>query len=1137
MATAAVVIFGFLSAVQLPVELLPDLAYPSITVQTRYPDAAPVSVEQFVTRPVEEAVGVIPGLRDMRSTSRAGISEVVLEFRWDENMDFTAMDVREKLGLVQLPREADQPRVLRYDPALDPILRVALTGDRDLDELRQLADRWIKPRLEAVRGVASAKVRGGLDPEILVEADEDRLAALGLTLDDLAAALRSENVNQPGGILKDWGSVYLIRTLHEFQDLEQVRRTVIRDMEHGRVRIEDVAEVSRGHRDREEITGHDGAETVEIALHREGSANTLAVAAAIREELDRIGVELGEGCRLTVLTDQSGYIEEAVGQVWTAALIGVVLAVLVLYFFLRKFWATLIVAMTIPVSVFAAFLPMKLAGVNLNIMSLGGLALGVGMLVDNSIVVLEAIDRRKKEGLDRREATRLGAGEVAGAVTAATLTTICVFLPIVFVRGVAGQLFYDLSVTVCLSLVASLAVSLTLIPSLSSLGFDRGLFRGRPTLFRWDERVEIERDGSSAALLLWRFFLYGGSRSRRIPWILLNYSVLLLPRLLALPLSLVFLILQLPVGILFPWIGSVRLGRIHLQPLGDPAHPTSRLLTVYLFPARLAVVIVVGVIWGALQAFARLFDVLTWPATKAFEKVRRSYPGLLSASLRLRWAVLPVTFALFVAILSAVPLLGTDLVPDLAQGEFAFRLRTPEGTPLESTADLVGRVEDRFAGDPAFRTVFSVVGSLPSTASGRQTLGENLAQINFVLPERAGAEMEQDAVRRVREVLASFPNLESELVRPSVLSLQPPVEVKIFSENLEDLDLAAAAVADAILPIRGIRDVSSTVEPGNPEIRVEIDRERAGALGVRAEDLGRSLRRQIRGEVVGQFREGEERLDIRLRASEPFRDRATEIGSLRIRLAGGGTVPVTAFAAVDVGRGPGAIHRSRGRVARVAARSEAEDLGTLLGRVREAVAATELPAGTVAELSGRNTELQVSFDSLKLAIALAVFLVYVVMAMQFESLLHPFVILLSVPLGAIGVVAALFATGITVNVLVLIGAVMLSGIVVNNSIVLVDAVNRRRRTGASPREALMEAGKERFRPILMTTITTVLALLPMALGLGAGDELRAPLAVTVIGGLSVATLLTLVFIPCLYLVLSFTRERDGTHPTAAEEAR
>jgi len=1060
MVTIAVTVFGAISWWNLPVELLPDLSYPTLTIQTEYEDAAPSSVEQFVTRPVEEAVGVTPGVRDLRSISRAGLSEVILEFDWDSEMDFKVMEVWEKVGLAELPREADRPRVLRYDPSLDPIMRLSFTGDRRLDDLRQVAERWIKPRLEAVTGIAAAKVRGGLDPEVQVLADEDRLAALGLTLDDLAQALRAENVNQPGGTLKDWGAVYLVRTLHEFEDLDQIRRTVVRETANGRVRVEDVATVRRGHRDREEIMHDAGQEAVEIALHREGSSNTIAVAAEVREELALLREEMSSDLALTVLTDQSAYISNAITSVGWAALWGGLLAVGVLYFFLRDVVSTVIIGVTIPVAVVATFLPMFKVGVSLNIMSLGGLALGLGMLVDNSIVVLEAIDRHRSLGLPRREAAFRGGSEVAGAVTAATLTTVAVFLPIVFVSGVAGQLFYDLAVTVCLSLVASLLLSLTLIPMVAS--------------------IEV-----------------GAGRSLP-PRTVLDYALAPLGKVGGRPLTAILLPLRL-------------LGRLLLLVAGG-----------LVLALRLLVVgasHVLGALWWCL---AWLLHVVGLVPAWGVDALGRAYPSWLGHSLRWRWAVLPVAFGVFALALAGMTSLGTNLVPDLSQGEFAFRLRTAAGSTLENTADLVSRIEGLLDDDPRFERIFSVVGSLPSTASGRQTIGENLARIDFVVAGAARADAEQAAIRRVREVLDLFPSVEAELVHPSVLSVRPPIAVNVFSDDLDDLDAAAAKVAQALARIDGIADVATTSEPGNPEITIEIDRERAASLGLQAAPLGRSLRRQIRGEVVGQFREQEERIDIRLRAAADDRNRAEDVSALRVRLDNGQTIPISAIADVTLTQGPAAIHRSSGaRVAQVSAKVTQADLGKKLEEVRSAIAGSPLPGGAVAEMSGQDRELKVSFDSLKLALALAIFMVYVVMAVQFESLRYPFVILLAVPLGLIGVVAALLVTGTSVSVLALIGAVMLAGIVVNNAIVLVDAINRRHHAeGDDLVAAIVAAGKERLRPILMTTTTTVLALLPMALGIGAGSELRRPMAITVIGGLSVATLLTLIVIPCLYHALT-----------------
>jgi HAE1 family hydrophobic/amphiphilic exporter-1 len=739
----------------------------------------------------------------------------------------------------------------------------------------------------------------------------------------------------------------------------------------------------------------------------------------------------------------------------------------------------------------------------------------------------------------------LGAREVAGAVTAATLTTICVFLPIVFVQGIAGQLFRHLAITVCISLTASLAVSLTLIPSLAALDL-REWVTHVPTLFAMDREATEDEPYHSLASAIgrfasWPFLLMEGVM--RVPagllWLILQLGALPvlalllhrfglvsmgLVRISILVVPAVYLLLVVLEVIARPLLpAAVRIGNIiGVPPIGNGRYALSVFLTTFLLLPRALIAGVFAVLAAAFWLVEWLFHYVTWPLSKLLGLVGRGYPGGLGVALRLRWLVLVLAFGLFALALYAVPRLGTRLVPDLTQGEFAFRLQLPEGTPLESTAEVVARIEEPLVGDPRFLRVFSAIGSLPSAASGRQTYGENLAQVNVVLPEGAGEEEEAEAVARVREVLDLFPNVEAELGRPSVLTLRPPVAVKVYSDDLATLDRAATRVARALAGIPVLEDLTTTVEPGHPEVLLELDQERAGALGVRADQISQTLRRQIRGDVVGEFREGEERIDIRLRVQESFRDRAAEVESLRIRLPDGTMVPVSSVAKVTIGRGPATVRRSeQNRVAEVTAQVRAADLGATLENVEDVLTELALPAGAVAEVSGQNRELETSFASLRLALVLAIFLVYVVMAGQFESLVHPLVILLAVPLGAVGVIAALLVTETPLSVLALIGTVMLAGIVVNNAIVLVDAINRRRRQEHQfLDEAIVGAGRERLRPILMTTTTTVLALLPMAVGLGAGDELRAPLAITVIGGLTAATLLTLLVVPCLYRALS-----------------
>lgn len=473
MVALAAAAFGIVGYQRLALDLLPDISYPSLTVQTEFPDTAPAEVENLITRPIEESLGVCKGLRTIHSVSRSGVSEVTLEFEWDADMDLLVMDVREKLDRLVLPEEAEDPIVLRFDPSLDPILRLALSGPLPLTELRQIADRKVKQEFETIPGIAAARVKGGLEEEIQIEVHQDRLAALAIPLERVREVVGGSNVNLPGGSLQDEESRYLIRTVNEYDSVEEIGDLIVREEAGAVVRMRDVAEVRRGTKDREEITRVGGAEGIEIDLYKEGDANTVTASRAVQERMRELAGKLPEGCSLTILFDQSRFIKRAIDEVRGAALLGGLLAILVLFVFLRDLRSTLIIATSIPLSLIVTFMAMYRMNISLNVMSLGGLTLGIGMLVDNSIVVLEAIFRKRAEGEGLARAAIDGATEVGGAVVASTLTTVAVFLPIVFVEGIAGQLFKDMALTVTLSLLASLVVAVTLAPMLSSLGKDR----------------------------------------------------------------------------------------------------------------------------------------------------------------------------------------------------------------------------------------------------------------------------------------------------------------------------------------------------------------------------------------------------------------------------------------------------------------------------------------------------------------------------------------------------------------------------------------------------------------------------------------------------------------------------------------
>ena len=993
MVALAVIAFGGVSFSRLTLNLLPDITYPSLTVRTEFPNAAPGEVENLVTQPVEEGVGVLKGVVQMSSVSRAGVSEVTLEFGWDADMDMLAMDIREKLDRLVLPDETEKPIVLRYDPALDPIMRISLSGPGELSMLRYLAEEKIKEELEKIEGVAASQIKGGEEEEIHVNLNQGKVAAMGITPGELADLVAAANINRPGGSLKSDTSNFLVRTLNEYESVEEIGEITITPQGRPAVKLADVADVRRGVRDREEITRVQGRECVMLEVFKEGDANTVVVATAVKENLDWLQRDLPEGTRLDVLFDQSRFIRNAIREVRDALVIGGILAILVLLIFLRDGRTTLIIATSIPISVIATFVLMYRLDVSLNIMSLGGLTLGIGMLVDSSIVVLEAVHRCRERGLSRIKAAIEGTCEVGGAVIASVLTTIAVFFPIVFVEGIAGELFRDQALTVTFSLAASLLVSLSIIPMLSSLG------SGKPS-------AAIKPKSAS-------------------------------------------------------------------QKKASPG-------------------------WFV-----------------------RSYERILRSALRLRWLTVGAATLAFAATMLLVPKLPTELIPALTEGEFYFEVTLPEGTALPSTDAIVKQMETAAMADPDVARTYATIGSRGvSGGLSLKTKDENLGQLNVVLANRSDESLEQQVAERLRQEFASVPNLDVRLGRPSFFSLKTPVEVLFYSENLELLKQYTLALKPKISEIKGLVDVRASLEAGNPELNVVFDREKMARFGLTIGSVSETLHSRVEGRVVSQYKEGDRQLDIRLRNREVDRNSISDIENIIVGHSAGRPVTLKAVATLAAARGPSEIHRiKQSRVAILSADLNGRGLGSVIADIRAVIADNPPPRGITPELGGQNREMDQSFSSMAFALGLAVFLVYLVMAATFESLIHPFVILFTIPLALVGVVLGLYFSGMALSIIALIGIIFLAGVVVNNAIVLIDAINRARHDGLEKLEAIVYAAKLRLRPIFMTTLTTVLGLLPMAIGFGEGDELRTPLAVVVSWGLVLATLLTLVVVPAVYMIV------------------
>jgi HAE1 family hydrophobic/amphiphilic exporter-1 len=1073
MATVAAVVFGLVALNRLDMRLLPEIRYPSLTIQTEYPNTAPLDVENLVTRPLEEAVGVIPGLRRVHSVSQAGLSQISLEFDWKTAMDYTGLEVREKIDLVQLPQECRTPILLKYDPTLDPVLRIGLSGDLPLVQTRNVAQDVLKKDIESLRGVAAAKVAGGLEEEIQVHVDEARLAALRIPIQEVNRALQEENVNASGGRLRDRDAEYLVRTLSRFEDVDGILDVTVAVRDGQPIRLADVAKVHRGHKDRTTITHVNGRESVEIAVYKEGDQNIVDIAKRVRAHLARLEEQLPEGLEMEVLFDQSVFIAQAVREVRNNALLGGFLAIFVLYVFLRDFRSTLIIGLAIPISIISTFILMYGRGVSLNVMSLGGLALGVGMLVDNSIVVLEAIHRRRSartQGEDESRATERGAGEVAGAVFASTLTTVAVFVPIVFVvEGISGQIFRDQALTVTFSLLVSLVVALTFTPMFAAFG----------------------RGGGFRAEASWRDFVPEGRLSGWIARIVRRDQV---PRWIRIILP--FMLFGLPVLIVRGVRAAFRGG------------------------AWLVGWIVRPVVWGFERTFPRAVAL---------------YDGILAGALRRRAIVLGSVAALTLASAGLFATLGTDLIPPLSQGELTLAMELPEGTPLSKTDTLIRDIARDLRKIDGIALVSANVGVSREAGASVARQKENRADVHVQLTA-ANRDIEARALEDVREALAKYPEIVMRVQRPSLFTFNTPVEVDVYGYELNDLMNTADRVAEEMAQVSGTRDIRLSMIPGSPEVRVVFDRDKLNRLNLRLSEVANTVRGKVRGEIASQFRDQEKHIDIRVQNDPDQRNTLTSLRELIVAERDGIPIRLGAIAGLETVDGPAEIHRlGRRRVAIVSANLSGRDLGSVTEELQSRLRTLPLPANVAISLGGQNEEMQKSFRSLRMAILLAIFLVYIVMAAQFESFLYPFIIMFTVPLAMMGAVLGLKITNTPLSVIAAIGAIMLAGIVVNNGIVLVDRINQLRRRKLDLHDAVRKAGSERFRPILMTTATTVLGLLPMALGFGEGAELRAPLAITVISGLLLATVLTLVVVPVTYTLLTPGAGRRGAQPVTSRE--
>lgn len=997
-----VVTLGFVSLSKLSIDLYPDIEVPVALVITNYSGVGPEEMESLVTEPIEESMATVNNVDRISSTSNEGSSVVVLEFDFSADMDAGTMQMREKLDLIRdfLPEDASSPFVFKIDPNAMPVAIFGLSSDRGIGEIQSIAENKLKSRLERIEGVASVSITGGYEDMVRVLVNPLELDRYGLSMTQLASVLRMENLNLPGGEVKKGGKNLLVRSLGEFKSVKEIADLPVVLTNGGTINLSDVAQVSLIPKEITRINELDGKQSVSINVFKQSGYNTVEVADKINKELAKLESEV-EGIRIGTVFDQSTYIKKAIQNVAKSGLIGGALAILVLYLFLRNIRSTFIIGISIPVSIIATFSLIYFSGITLNLMTLGGLALGIGMLVDNSIVVLENIYRFRQEGYSRIEAAKEGAGEVGMAVTASTLTTVAVFLPIVFVEGITSIIFRELALTITFALLSSLLISVTVVPMLSS-----------------------------------KILKVTCSEKKKVK--------------------------------------------------------------------------------SRIKVF-KAFD-------NTFSSVESKYKILLEKAIRHKLMTIGIAVAIFISSLFAVFQVGAEFLPKTDEGRISINIELPTGAQIERTKEYVDKVEMLLEDIPELETVFtSIGGGNTFISSGSQS---NYASLDLALVKLSDRERSSEYVADdIRKRLVDIPGadiqvqaVQSQGGGPGMSST--PISIRIQGDELDVLKGISQDFVDILNSVEGTREVASSFEEGLPEIQVRIKRDLASQYGITSYQIAQTVRNNLSGVSATKYKVGGKEIDVMIESVDYLKNDLNNFRYLLIKSPSGVSVPLEQIADIYETKGPISINRiGQVRTITVSSNIIGRDLASIISDIEAKTDNYYLEDGYSFEIGGENEDLVESFQSLFLAFILAVFLVYMILASQFESFLYPFIIMFTVPLAFSGGAFGLFLTGRTLSVPSIIGILMLAGIVVNNAIVLIDYVNILRRKGHEVVEAILMAGPTRLRPILMTALTTILALLPIAIGGGEGAEVQAPLATVVIGGLLLSTLLTLVLIPVMYLLM------------------
>ncbi|UNC92330.1 efflux RND transporter permease subunit [Candidatus Contubernalis alkaliaceticus] len=1000
MVVLIVLMLGVVSLTRLPVDLYPEMNFPVAVVITNYEGAGPYEIENMVTRPLEEAVSTVNNLESISSNSGAGSSMIVATFGWGTDMDFASLDLREKLDMVKgfLPDEVEDPLVFQFDPGMLPVLQVGISGDMDAVALNNLTQDVIKNRLERLDGVAVCEVSGGLSREVSVQLDPYKLSAYDVSLEQIIQVLRAENLTFSSGEIEEGARQYMVRTTGELTSIREMGELVVGASQTGPLFLRDLADIEEGFQEHQSLNRMNGEPTLSLSIRKQTDSNTVQVAERIKQELAVLEREMPGNIEFQMAFDQSEFIQESINNVAQVAVVGGILAVLILLLFLGNVTSTVIIGLSIPISIVATFAMMYFQNLTLNILTMAGLGLGIGMMVDNSIVILENIFRYRQKGKGREEAALRGSREVSGAIIAATLTTMVVFLPVIFTEGMASMIFSSLAWTVAFSLFASLIVALTIIPVLSS------------KILKASRKEEKK-------------------------------SLLYLPH----------------------------------------------------------------QIWQRFMMRLSLF-----------------YGRALTRVLDYRWLMVVLLLALLSSSIFLIPYVGYEFLPPVDMGEIMVHIRLPVGSTLEETDRAVRHVEEILGEYPDIEAVFASVGS-GGDFSGEAAPEKASLQLRLVdLGKRQLSTVQ--LTEQLRQQVQGMPGVEINVTEQDIAygAMEGgAVNISVKGDDLEVLRTLTWEIAQRVARVEGTREIETSFSEGRPELRIKLDRERAGSLGISTYQVASAVRLALEGQVATRYRVGGEEVDVRVQTTNLHSHNMAALEQLTITTALGSTVPIGEVASITREVGPVQIQRDgQVRAANVTSQVFDRDIGRVSRDIERELEDMQMPLGYIWDFQGEQADMMQSFGDLTLALIMAILLVYMIMAAQFESLLYPFIIMFSLPQTFIGVMLALVITGRTLNASSFIGVIMLAGIVVNNGIVLVDYINILRRERNYARDdAIREAGTVRLRPIMMTTMTTILGMLPLALNIGEGTEALAPMATVIIGGLTVSSIMTLLLVPVVYAMM------------------